>query len=221
MEVTRPAGAIRAALTGLATIAILGFPGAATAATAPNANLDAPPADRVTLDVLTVNGSGCPAGTASVRMLSDSTGFRIAYSSFIVRDRGGSPTVEQRRFCQINMLIHVPQGFTYAIASADYRGQANLPSGATGLRRSNYYFQGSSDNNVESDSFTGPLNGTWRSSDSTATADLVYAPCGIDRVLNVNTELRVDSTDAPSWMSLRSSDGDIDTVVHFGWKHCP
>ncbi|MGC9667503.1 DUF4360 domain-containing protein [Planosporangium sp. 12N6] len=183
----------------------------------------APPSE-VTLDVVTVNGSGCPAGTATVTMLPDRTGFRVTYTSFVAQDGGAAKPTDIRKNCQINLRVHVPQGFTYAIARADYRGRVHLASGATGLHRTNYYFQGSSDNNYVDHPFAGPVDGAWRDTDITDVTELVYQPCGEVSILNINTELRVDSgtsaASAVNYLSMSASDGNVDTIVQFQWKRC-
>ena len=203
------------------TFSALSLPGPALGASAAEAS--APPAGQITLDVQTVNGSGCPAGTASVSMLSDNTGFRITYTDYLAQDGGAAKATDVRKNCQINLLVYIPQGFTFAIARADYWGRTHLESGATALARSNYYFQGSSDNTYVDHAFSGPFDGAWRASDITATADLVYAPCGVVRSLNINTELRVAAaaSDArTSYISMRASDGEVYTIVNFQWKQC-
>jgi len=188
------------------------------------AGAETSPSDKITLDVVTVNGSGCPAGTADVAVLSDNTGFRVTYRDFLARAGGDANPVEFRKNCQLNVLVHVPQGFTFAIASADYRGRARLEAGATALQRTNYYFQGSPDNNYVDHSFAGPLSGVWHTTDETAVTELVYAPCGDSRNINVNTELRVAegslNANKISSMSMRATDGNVDTIVHFSWKQC-
>ena len=208
----------RWALATAVALATLAVPGVSHAddASAP------PAAGQVTLEVQTVNGSGCPAGTAAVTMLPDNTGFRVKYTDFRAEDGGNAEPTAIRKNCQVNLLVHIPQGFTFAIARADYVGRAHLESGATALERSNYYFQGSSDNSYADHWFGGPLDGTWRATDITATADLVFAPCGVTRSLNINTELRVDagSSAAKSYISMRASDGEVYTLVQFQWKQC-
>lgn len=186
----------------------------------------AAPSGNVTVDVLTVNGSGCPAGTARVTPAPDNTGFRVAYSRYAAEVGPGADPTELRKNCQLSLLVRVPQGFTYAIARADYSGIAHLAGGATGLQRANYYFQGSSDDNFSDHWFRGPLDGRWHTTDVTAAAELVYAPCGAERILNVNTELRVDAgtSDAgrtASSLAMTSTNGSVNTVYHFGWKQCP
>lgn len=215
------AGAIRTAVAGLTVAAAVALGAAVGVGPAAAAAADAPPSEKITVDVVAVNGSGCPAGTASTRVSPDNTGFHISYSSFIARDGGTATPTAFRRNCQVGVQVHVPQGFTYAVASAEYRGRVALASSASALQRNNYYFQGVGEtNNVVEHNFYGALNGAWRTKDVTAVTDLVYAPCGRDIILNINSELRVDSPNAASWISLRSSDGDVDTLVQFGWKSC-
>jgi hypothetical protein len=208
---------LRWALASAVALSTLAVPGVSQADEA-----SAPPAGQVTLDVQTVNGSGCPAGTATVSMQPDNTGFRIKYTDFRAEDGGNADPTAIRKNCQVNLLVHIPQGFTFAVARADYTGRAHLEAGATALERSNYYFQGSSDNSYADHTFAGPLDGTWRATDITATADLVFAPCGVTRSLNINTELRVDAgaSAAKSYISMRTSDGDVYTLVQFQWRQC-
>ena len=218
----RLTGAKWVTLATVITLSALSLPGSALGA-GTAADASTPPAEQITLDVQTVNGSGCPAGTASATMLSDNTGFRISYTSFLAQDGGTAAPTDIRKNCQVNLLVHIPQGFTFAIARADYWGRAHLEPGATALERSNYYFQGSSDNTYVDHTFSGPLDGTWRATDITTTAELVYAPCGVIRSLNINTELRVDSgasSTKTSYISMRASDGEVYTIVQFQWKQC-
>jgi hypothetical protein len=56
-------------------------------------------------------------------------------------------------------------------------------------------------------------------------AALVFAPCGVQRNLNVNTELRVsagtsDPTSTTSFMVMDSTDGSLSTVYHLTWMQC-
>jgi hypothetical protein len=215
----RLTGAKWVTLATVITMSALSLPGAALGASAGPSIV---PGGQITLELQTVNGSGCPAGSAWATMQPDNTGFRINYTSFIAQDGGSASATDIRKNCQVNLLVHIPQGFTFAIASADYWGRAHLETGAVALVRSNYYFQGSSDNNYYDHPYHGPLNGSWRATDITATADLVYAPCGAVRSLNINSELRVDAgtSTKTNYISMRASDGDVYTLVNFQWKQC-
>ncbi|WP_210589353.1 DUF4360 domain-containing protein [Streptomyces sp. GESEQ-35] len=191
---------------------------------APSSIVDPPP-DKIVIDVATVNGSGCPQGTAAVAVSEDNTAFTVTYSEYLAQAGGNSDPTAFRKNCQLNLIVHVPQGFTYAIASADYRGFAALQSGASATQRASYYFQGSPQTAYRSHPFSGPLNDNWQATDSTDWAQLVWAPCGVQRNFNINTELRVaagsTSADKVSFMTMDSTDGDISTVYHMAWKECP
>ncbi|MEU5238233.1 DUF4360 domain-containing protein [Streptomyces lydicus] len=186
---------------------------------------DDPPTGKITITVATVNGSGCRPGSAAVAIAPDNTAFTVTYSEYLAQAGGSSKPTDARKNCQIALNVHVPQGFTYAIARADYRGYASLAPGAKGLEQANYYFQGQQQTARKSHNFAGPYDNNWQSSDETDIDALVYAPCGEERYFNINTELRVDGRSADpkttSFMAMDSTDGSINTVYHFAWKECP
>lgn len=185
-----------------------------------------PPPDKIVVDLVSVNGSGCPTGTTAVAVSPDNTAFTVTYDSYLAQVGVGAKPTDFRKNCQLSVLVHVPQGFTYAIAEADYRGYGSLQPGATGLERANYYFQGDPQTDYIEHPFSGPLDDDWETNDSTDVASLVYEPCGEERDLNINTELRVgagtsDPTTTTSFMTMDSTDGSITTTYHFAWKQCP
>jgi hypothetical protein len=53
-------------------------------------------------------------------------------------------------------------------------------------------------------------------------SEIVYAPCGEVRHLNINTELRVNSgsSQAASFMTMDSTDSSVSTKYQFSWKRC-
>lgn len=215
---------MRRGLTLAAAVAALALPlTAAPAASA--APADPPPSDRIAIDVLTVNGSGCRAGTAAVATASNNTSFTVTYSDYLAQAGGNSGPTEFRKNCQINLQVHVPQGFTYAIAGADYRGFAHLASGALGMERANYYHQGMAQTTPVSHLIKGSYSDNWQFSDRTPVSELVFKPCGEDRNFNINTELRVlkgaSDPAETSFMAFDSTDGSVKTTYHFEWKRCP
>ena len=130
---------------------------AAVPAHNPSGGFVDPPPDKIVINVATVNGSGCPAGTAAVAVSEDNTAFTVTYSDYLAQVGGDSDPTAFRKNCQLNLIVHVPQGFTYAIAEADYRGFASLQAGASGVQRASYYFQGSSQTAAKTHTFTGAL----------------------------------------------------------------
>jgi hypothetical protein len=208
------------------------FVSSMAAGTATSAAADAPdvalaavaPPGRITVDVVTVNGSGCPAGTAQVNVAPDNSAFTVTYSDYTASVGAGTGATDFRKNCQLGLQVNVPSGFTYAIAQADYRGYAYLERGATAVQRANYYFQGQSATTTVSHSFSGYMDADWQTTDETDVAALVFKPCGADVNFNINTSLRVSAgTSDPSTTSLMtmdSTDGSVSTIYHFAWKAC-
>ncbi|KOU41769.1 DUF4360 domain-containing protein [Streptomyces sp. NPDC054949] len=184
------------------------------------------PPDKIVIELATVNGSGCPLGTAAVAVSADNTAFTVTYSQYLAQVGIGSQPTDFRKNCQLNLIVHVPQGFTYAVASADYRGYAHLERGANATQKASYYFQGSPETATGTHRFNGPLDNNWQATDTTDWAQLVWAPCGAQRNFNINTELRVnagtsDPRNTNSFIAMDSTDGAIQTVYHLAWKTCP
>ncbi|MFE2288355.1 DUF4360 domain-containing protein [Streptomyces sp. NPDC059443] len=196
----------------------------ATGAPAQAAPITVPP-DKIVIELATVNGSGCREGTAAVAVSPDNTAFTVTYSEYLAQVGSGAPPTAFRKNCQLNLRVHVPSGFTYAIVQADYRGFGSLQRGAWGQERANYYFQGMSQTAQRTHQFNGPFNDNWQSTDKTEYADLVWAPCGEERNFNINTELRVNAgTSGPqalSFMAMDSTDASVNTLYHLAWQTCP
>ncbi|RKS78683.1 uncharacterized protein DUF4360 [Actinomadura pelletieri DSM 43383] len=181
--------------------------------------------DGVTVEIATVNGSGCPIGTAAVAISQDKEAFTVTYSDYLAQTGGSSKPTDARKNCQIAMKVHVPQGFTYAIAQTDYRGYANLVKGAKATQKASYYFQGSSQTGAITHSIKSPHDDNWQFTDKIEVSQLVWKECGEQRNFNINTELRVEkgTSDASkvSFVAMDSTDGSIKTTYHFAWKRCP
>ncbi|HEX9999660.1 MAG TPA: DUF4360 domain-containing protein [Actinoplanes sp.] len=184
--------------------------------------VDNPPADKIVIDLVAMAGSGCKPGTASVAVSPDNTAFTAIYSEYLAQAGPGVAVTENRKNCQLNVLVHVPQGFTFAITKVDYRGYGLLQAGATASQRANYYFQGMTESTYVNHPFTAPLDDNWFASDEVPVAAVVWHPCGELRNLNINTEVRVakgTSTDL-SYVTMDSTDGSISTEYHLSWRQC-
>lgn len=185
-----------------------------------------PPSGQIVIDLVTVNGSGCPKDSVAIAVSPDNTAFTVTYSKYTSQVGPKIAATDARKNCQLAVQVHVPNGFTYAIASADYRGYAYLEKGASAREQANYYFQGLSPTTYASHTFNGPMDDNWQTTDTTELASLSFAPCGEKRYLNINTELRVnggssDTTKTTSYISMDSTDLNISTKYHFTWQKCP
>ena len=186
---------------------------------------DPPPTDRIVVDVITVNGTGCPANTAAVAVSPDNTNFTVSYAAYTAQVGVGTSSRDFRKNCNLNLLVHVPSGFTYRIPAANYRGFASLAAGATGVARGRWFFQGQTPGPFRERRLSGPLSDDWEFTDNVieTTAPL---PCGQVRNLNINTELQVDAgtsdpTTTSSLITMDSTDGAITTTYFFDWRQCP
>ncbi len=203
--------------TMLGSLATTGAP--AFAATAPQ------PGDEMVINVVAANGSGCPWGSAQVTPSPDGKAFTVTYSQFTAQVGAGAQPADFRKNCQLALNVHVPQGYTYAISGTDYRGFAHLERGATASETANYYFQGEPQSTRIRHNFTGPTDGDWQRTDTVGIQSLAFEPCGEQRYLNVNTELRVNGGSSnlrqtTSMLTMDSTDGRIDTIYHVSWKKC-
>jgi hypothetical protein len=186
------------------------------------------PAGGLAVDVVTVNGSGCPAGTATVIASSDSSTFVVTYSSYTAQVGVGAKPTDIRKNCQLSLRITPPQGFTYAVTRVDYGGWAHLEAGASATAGASYYFQGGSATGYTSHGLGSPLDGAWQAADTSDTpglASLGSPPCGAQRNLNIDTELRVDAgTSNPdtttSYVTMDTTRGGFHSVYHLAWQQC-
>ncbi|GAA3345490.1 DUF4360 domain-containing protein [Amorphoplanes nipponensis] len=193
---------------------------------APATAAPAPPRDhKMIVDVVSANGSGCPRDTAEVTPSPDGTAFTVTYSQFTAQVGAGTRPVDFRKNCQLGVNVHVPQGYTYAVAGTDYRGYASLAPGAFASQTSFYYFQGERRTTRIRHNFSGPMDANWQRTDTVGVSSLSFLPCGEERYLNINTELRVNagwsnSRRTTSLLTMDSTDGHIDTIYHVAWKKC-
>ena len=195
------------------------------AAPAHTPKADPPPADKMSIEVASANGSGCADDTASITISPDNQAFTISYSEYTAQVGVGADPTDFRKNCQISLNVHVPSGYTYAIASTDYRGYYRLAAGATGVEQAGYYFQGYSGTARARHDFAGPTDGDWQTTDQVGIGSLTFLKCGDTRFLNINTELRVsagksDPKTTTSVMTMDSTDTSLDTIYHLAWKKC-
>jgi len=199
---------------------------AGTVATAVLAAPTATPCpDAITISVQTINGSGCPAGSADVKTAPDRTSFSVRYKDYKAQDGGSAAATDARKNCQLNLLVTVPQGFSYAVSEIEYRGWARLGEGATAEQNALYYFTGNSSTAETHYSINGNdkgYNGPWSNTDTVET--LIWAPCQTQTNLNINSDLRVRANDAAedftNEISMNRTDASVNTVFHFSWKRC-
>ncbi|GIE75277.1 hypothetical protein Aph02nite_12270 [Actinoplanes philippinensis] len=191
---------------------------------APGTHIVEPP-DDMTISVVSANGSGCPQGSAVVEVSPDNKAFTVSYSKFVAEVGPQSGALDYRKQCQIALNVLIPSGYTYGIARADYRGYARLEEGATASETAFYYFQGMSKTGVSKYQFSGFMDDSWQVTDEIEVEAITWLPCGSSRYLNINTELKVNrgwsNKSTTSFITMDSSDLNLDTIYRVAWKQCP
>jgi hypothetical protein len=77
-----------------------------------------PNPSQVYVQSISYGGSGCPQGTVGQSISDDRTTFTLIYDQYIASTGPGVPITESRKNCQLNVNLHVPQGWTFTIVSS-------------------------------------------------------------------------------------------------------
>jgi uncharacterized protein DUF4360 len=142
-----------------------------------------------TVRLLTVNGSGCPYGTAAVSAAPDESEFKVTYDQYTASAGDGASPINFRKNCQFNVLVSVPPGWTYGIASQRYRGFVKLGPGARAVIQTSYYFSGLSGTYRQGHPLSGPVSTSYVFDDRPPV--IRWVPCHFAGTVNVNTSLQV------------------------------
>jgi hypothetical protein len=176
----------------------------------------APAPDGVAIEVVTVNGSGCPAGTATATPTRN--GFTLNFTGYTAVSGPGAAPTDFRKNCQFSIGVTKPDGWQFAVQRATYGGFAWLAEGGTAIQRASYYFQGASATVTTSHELSGPLLDEWQTTDVPGAENLAYSPCDEDRNLNINTEVRAgagnSAEDAYNLIHLNSAN------FRLNWRRC-
>ncbi|KAH3920648.1 hypothetical protein HBI56_219330 [Parastagonospora nodorum] len=183
---------------------------------------EAPPAGSVTIKGVSYGGTGCPQGTMSSQISSDRTIVTLIFDSYIASTGPGISVTEQRKNCQLNVDLQYPGGFQYSILSADYRGYAAIQKGITGTLKSTYYFSGQTAQTSTEYNFVGPVNGDYLKHDEADSTSIIWSPCGAAGMLNINSQVRLTSTNssATGLLTTDSTDLKFSQVVYVQWQKC-
>ena len=154
-----------------------------------------------TLTVQSVNGTGCPASTATTATGPDLV--VVSYSAFQVT----SGSLTGLKSCQVNVLVSPGAGYQAAVTATEHSGTATLPGSVASRIWTTYYITAGSNLAVTKGTLSDP---SWYVNQ--AAPATVVTPCGQDTALNVKADLGVGSPGASA-----SAAG---STVHFDWRSC-
>ncbi|KAK4228707.1 hypothetical protein QBC38DRAFT_361277 [Podospora fimiseda] len=183
---------------------------------------DGPSGHEVTIVGLAFAGSGCPAGSVSGQLSSDLTTITLLYASFVAQAGQGISASNYRKNCQLNVKIKYPQGYQFSIFKADYRGYAQIPKGDTGTCKATYYFSGDTKQISSTTLIKGPYDDNYIKTDEFGVESTVWSPCGLEGLLNINSEVRLSPADAvkPALLTVDSTDLRFKQVHYLQWQKC-
>ena len=182
---------------------------------------DGPSNHEVYINSIAFAGTGCPAGTVAGNISEDAKAFTLLFDSYTAEAGPGILLNEGRKACQVNMDIHIPQGWQYSLFTVDTRGFLNLEPGTSAVQQNRYYFQGALSGPAYSSNFSGPRVGDYTARDTVGVASLVWSACGINRALNINTSVRVAASGGRRALAtVDSLDGEFKLLYGVQWRRC-
>lgn len=184
---------------------------------------DAPNPNEVFIRGVSYGGSGCPQGSASVNISDRSTRVTIMFQEYFAEAGPGINQSANRRNCQINVNLQYPGGFAYSVWSSTYRGFVALDQGVKAVQSATYYFSGETKQAKTESVIEGPRNSDYLINDEVPFTSVVWAPCGRQASLNINSQVRVDNSanrDGQGLMQNDSMDGKVEYVVGLKWQKC-
>ena len=175
----------------------------------------------VRINGISFAGSGCPAGSVSQNLSEDAKAFTLLFDSYVAEAGPGMPLSLSRKNCQIAVDLRFRQGWSYTIFTVDYRGYARLDPGTSGQQLSSYYFQGQTKTGNLRSLFYGPTEKDYQIRDTLALDAMVWSPCGANRALNMNTQVRVAASGSKrALLTIDSIDGELKHIYGIKWRRC-
>ncbi|PPQ99400.1 hypothetical protein CVT24_005383 [Panaeolus cyanescens] len=166
-----------------------------------------------------LSGTGCARGTATATISDDAKSISLKYQSFVANAGPGVADSNNRKNCQLTLVVNVPSGYQFAFNDFSYSGRYALDSGVKGQFQTDYYFQSSIDESTGTVTVAGPASNSTRTL-STTPKNLLWSPCGKSSIVGVNSSLRVDNSasgNASGSVSVTTLSIPVDSI---SWKQC-
>ena len=171
----------------------------------------------VSIDSVAYSGDGCPPGSVSVTLSPDGEAFTVAYSQLFAAVGSGIAPGDAGHRCQLHVKLTVPPGWSYALASVDYRGYVALDTGVTASRQSRYHISGESPVRTLASTWTGAIDDSYAVRDLGAGAPepAYWSRCGKGKNLTIESRLEVQGGEG--LVTVDALDGEI---FHVLWRQC-
>ena len=171
-------------------------------------------ANPVTVKMIKNSGSGCPSGTVSAVIAPDGKSFILGFDAYLAEAGPNIPLRDNRKFCNLSLMLEVPNGITYTVADVNYRGYAFLEPWVDAMQKSTYFFAGNVRQATMKTHFRGPFNDNYAVGDSVGFSNQVWASCHARRPMSIKTEIRVNNRQAPGNSGIITTDTIDGKLTH-------
>lgn len=187
----------------------------------------------VTVKNISAFGSGCPAGSVSGIVSPDGESFSILMDSYVVESNGNRQL--DRKNCEITVELNVPQGWSYQVISADYRGFVSVERGSIATHQVQYAFEGGRAINEKRharhsfniNEFKGPISENYYIRNELHRKLAPASPCNNSDIqtLFISTNLTArtvkDLANSFAQITLDTVDGSVQTQNYkLAWRRC-
>lgn len=177
--------------------------------------------DEVYIKSLSYGGSGCPQDTVEEYLYSNNQKFALVFNEFVALTGDDVARRERRKFCQVTLELHVPQGWSYAVSSFNQRAWAELDRGVSARLSATAYLNGGN-GHEKATMIQGPMVGSIKVTDTLASEQLVWSECGKSELLNYKPEVRLTSRSSRAWglVGTEYLTGRVETHFSLKWRKC-
>ncbi len=207
---------------------------------------EGPNPNEVYVKNVTMGGSGCPASTARSVLSSDGKTLSILFDNYISEIDTAVSSLDHKS-CLVTLDMNVPNGWTFSIASADYRGFAEVDPGTMAVQAVIYTFGQLLESDIPKNpglgvisafrkkiaAFSGrvihgPFSGDYAFTKLRTVGEVPWSPCDtkMNRDLRINTTLitramgRQPKNSRRAMITLDTIDATFAQQFGLSWKKC-
>lgn len=168
--------------------------------------------------------SSCAGGTYSAVNSPDGTTLSILFDDFSITTVAGSAGGIERKSCDIQVPLNLPDGYSLGVYKVDYRGFARLSSKQVSELSVDYVFGHRNKSRKYHRKIQGDYDGEFVFSETIGAGQMKRMGCGDAAVLNVAATIELQSSRAPgeAMVALDSIDGAPKggLIYHLDLKKC-
>lgn len=164
---------------------------------------------------LSMNGSGCPIEDSQVTYDFNGEWLTVDFKQdgvFKVQKGRQTRLEASRRNCILTVDLRLPKGYRYAVKRSISSGWLELQGRDVLEHDISFYTQGTGRTTSVGTDEKAYQKREWQFDRSLQAAEKIWSPCGSDRALNVNAQLRVSSSTGNSQDSS-DSQAELDHVA--------